>query len=401
MQNRALAVADVVVVGGGISGWSTAYELRKRGFNVVVLEQRFHAYGASGRNPGALWMQLRRTGYELDLARRGARKYEDFVAEYGKVFGHRKEGGLFYFETEEQRAVMLDYVDDRRAAGLDVELLDRNEALKVAETLPATALGAVYCADDSQVDSSGFVKALAAQCVAMGVAKFENTTALSTLRRGDEVYGVRTVRGDVHAAGVVWATGAWSVNLATEGLLLPVATARTGHMSTQPTTLQGHAVLHGPRGVAMCGALSDLPSFRSDLFAGPGLPAGELADFDDVVARTNEGGLFIGSSVDGRGSMNPHISIAATFAMTSAALDRYPDGAELGVTGLWAGLTVETSDGLPLVDRVDGVYVNTGHAWGIASGPVCGELTAQLIAGEPTALGAALHLDRPGLVPPA
>lgn len=401
MQNRALAVADVVVVGGGISGWSTAYELRKRGFHVVVLEQRFHAYGASGRNPGALWMQLRRSGYELELARRGAQKYDDFVAEFGKVFGHRKEGGLFYFETEEQRHVMVDYVDDRRAAGLDVELLDRDEALKVAETLPSTALGAVFCRDDSQVDSSGFVKALADQCVAMGVAKFENTTALSTLRRGDEVYGVRTVRGDVQAAGVVWATGAWSTNLASEGLLLPILTARTGHMSTQPTTLRGNAVLHGPRGVAMCGALSKLSSFKPELFAAPSLPAGELADYDDVVARTNEGGLYIGSSIDGRGSMNPHISLAATAAMTSAALDRYSASAELGVTGLWAGLTVETSDGLPIVDRVDGIYVNTGHAWGIASGPICGELTAQLIAGEPTALGDGLHLDRPGLVPAA
>jgi glycine/D-amino acid oxidase-like deaminating enzyme len=232
----------------------------------------------------------------------------------------------------------------------------------------------------------------------MGVAKFENTTALSTLRRGDEVLGVRTVRGDVHAAGVVWATGAWSTNLATEGLLLPVVTARTGHMSTQPNAMRGHAVLHGPRGVAMCGALSDLPTYRSELFTAPPTPAGSLVDYDDVIARTNEGGLYVGSTIDGVGSMNPHISIAATQAMTAATLERYPESSELGVTGLWAGLTVETSDGLPIVDRVDGVYVNTGHRWGVASGPVCGELTAQLIAGEPTALGPALHVDRPGLV---
>lgn len=401
MQPRALATADIVVVGGGISGWSTAYELRKRGFHVVVVEQRFHAYGASGRNPGALWMQLRRSGTELELARMGAQKYDDFIDEFGRVFTLRKNGGLFYFETDAQRAVMQDYVEDRRRAGLDVTLLDREEALKISDTLPTTALGAVFCPEDSQIDSAGYVNALAAQCVALGVAKFENTTALSTLRTGDDVIGVRTVRGDVHAAGVVWATGAWSPNLASEGIRLPVVTARTGHMRTQPNTMSGNAILHGPRGVAMCGALSDLPTYRPKLFEPPTALPGAVLDYDDVIARTDEGGLYVGSTIDGVGSMNPHISIAATQAMTSAVLDRYPDSAELGVTGLWAGLTVETSDGLPIVDRVDGVYVNTGHRWGVASGPVCGELTAQLIAGEPTALGPALHMDRPGLIAPS
>jgi glycine/D-amino acid oxidase-like deaminating enzyme len=97
-----LAAGDIVVVGAGIVGLCTAWELRKRGFDVVVVEQRFPTYGASGRNPGSLWLQTRRTGTELALAQAGKEKYQEFLGELGDVFDYRNQGGLFFFETDEQ-----------------------------------------------------------------------------------------------------------------------------------------------------------------------------------------------------------------------------------------------------------------------------------------------------------
>src|SRR5689334_6376790 len=97
-----LASADIVVVGAGIAGLSSAWELRKRGFSVVVLEQRFPTYGSSGRNPGCLWVQTRRAGAELDLALAGRAKYEEYIESFGDVFSYRQAGGLFFWETDEQ-----------------------------------------------------------------------------------------------------------------------------------------------------------------------------------------------------------------------------------------------------------------------------------------------------------
>ena len=57
----------------------------------------------------------------------------------------------------------------------------------------------------------------------------------------------------------------------------------------------------------------------------------------------------------------------------------------------------DTPDHLPIVDRVDGVYANVGHAWGIASGPICGQTLAEIIAGEPSKFAEALRADRVGL----
>ena len=392
MNADTLAAADIVVVGAGIVGLCTAWELRRRGFDVVVVEQRFPAFGASGRNPGAIWLQTRRSGVELELARAGKRKYEEFLAEMGDVFEYRNRGGLFFFETEEQGRALEAYVADRLAAGLEVEMVSRKQAAVHSAVLPETAIGAVFCADDAQVDAQHFVNALSAACVRAGVRVFENTAVLATIRQGDAVLGVHTVRGAIYGSGVVWATGAWAANLRMEGIALPMETMRLGLMVTQPIDQGNSALLHGPRGVYGSGALLDLPGFDPELFAAPS----EIA-YDDTIAQNRGGSMYVGSSMDGRGSLNPHISMNATHALITTTLKRYGALADFGVTGLWGGLGCEAPDHLPLVDSTDGAYVNTAHAWGMASGPISGQVMAEIIAGEPSTFAAALRLDRAAL----
>jgi glycine/D-amino acid oxidase-like deaminating enzyme len=85
--------------------------------------------------------------------------------------------------------------------------------------------------------------------------------------------------------------------------------------------------------------------------------------------------------------------------MISTTRERYGQHSHLGVTGLWAGLLSDTPDHLPIVARADGTYLNTGHSWGIGSAPVCGQVLAELIAGEPSEFGEALSVDRDSLRP--
>lgn len=394
MEIGTLDKADMVVVGGGIAGITTAYELRKRGFDVVIVEQRFLAFGASGRNPGALWMQTRRAGTELDIARRSRDLYAEYEEEIGSTFEFRRNGGLFFYETDEQRRILEDYVADRIACGLEMSFVTKAEAASLAVGVPETALGAVYCADDAQIDSTAFVRALGAACQRLGVRRFENTAVLSNIRRGDRVVGVRTVRGEIHAGGVVWATGAWAVNLRSEGIDLPITTRRAGQLVTQPIPYRAGGIVHGPRGVAAVGALIDLPSYDPEAFLPPTAMRAEGNDFDDNIAQSIEGALLLGNSFDGEGSLNPHISMSATQSMIEAALERSPALGELGVTGLWAGLVSDTPDHLPIVDCIDGLYLNVGHSFGIGSGPSCGEAMASLIAGETNPVVTALGAER-------
>jgi len=395
-----LATSDIVVVGAGLAGLCTAFELRRRGFDVAVVEQRFPAFGASGRNPGCLWVQTRRSGAELAIARAAKAKYTEYADELGDVFEYRKLGGLFFFESEEQGRILEDYVRDRRADGIEIELVSAKDATKHAPLLPATAIGAVYCPEDAQIDTQQFIGALSAGIVRSGVRLYENTAVLSVIRQGNHVDGVRTVRGDIRASGVVWATGAWTLNLTAEGIMLPVTTARMGQVVTQPVDQRPSAILHGPRGVVHCGALTDLPLYEPSVFAHPHarlVQGADRLDYDDSLAQNRSGALVIGAGIDAYGSLNPHISVASTEAMISTTLERYPSHAHLGVTGLWAGLMSDTPDHLPIVDRLDAIHVNAGHSWGVASAPVSGQVLAELIAGEQSDFAAALKADRPSL----
>lgn len=393
-STETLATADVVVVGAGITGLCTAWELRQRGFGVVLLDQRFPGYGASSRNPGALWLQTRRAGLELDLARAGKLKYEEYLGVLGDVFDFRREGGLFFFETDEQREVLEAYSEDRRAAGLAIEIVGRKDAAKSCAILPDTAIGAAFCADDAQIDALSFISAMESACVRGGVHFFRNTAVLSTMREGDRVVGVRTVRGEVLASGVVWATGAWATTLRAEGIRLPVETTRVGQLMMQPVESGTSPLVHGPKGVHGSGALTYLASYRPELFAGP---LGGEGGYDDTAMLNRGGSLYIGHTIDGRHSLNPHITLTATNAMTEIGLERYERFADFGVTGLWAGLGCETPDDLPVVDQVEGTYVNVGHAWGVASGPICGQVLAEIIAGERSEFAAGLSAERASL----
>src|SRR5262249_56386628 len=67
--------APVIVVGGGIVGCSTAYELAKEGVPVTLLEQQEVAFGASGRNPGFVWLHCRNPGFALEVSLAARRRY--------------------------------------------------------------------------------------------------------------------------------------------------------------------------------------------------------------------------------------------------------------------------------------------------------------------------------------
>jgi glycine/D-amino acid oxidase-like deaminating enzyme len=142
----------------------------------------------------------------------------------------------------------------------------------------------------------------------------------------------------------------------------------------------------------------DLPELDRAAFAHPHAKAGML-DYDDSIAVNRHGALVIGAGIDGQGSLNPHISLASTDAMISTTRERYGKLANVGVTGLWAGLLSDTADHLPIVDRADGSYVNSGHSWGIGSAPICGQTMAEVIAGETSQFASALSADRASLRP--
>lgn len=136
---------DVLIIGGGIIGSATAYHLARRGASVTLLEASSLAYGATGRNLGYIWVHTRRPGPELELVMHLRRELEGLPEELGAEFGLRTDGGLLYVHTEAQLATLREFVAGRQADGVDIRMLDGDEARSMAPILPDSVIGASFC----------------------------------------------------------------------------------------------------------------------------------------------------------------------------------------------------------------------------------------------------------------
>ncbi len=178
---------DVLVIGGGIVGAASAYHLARRGASVTLLEADRLASGATGRNLGYIWLHTRRPGPELDLVMATRDELETLPEELGADFGLRTNGGLIYFSTEAQGAVMREFVDRRTADGVPMRLLDGDEARALAPILPGQRGRAPrICPLDAQIDSRRYVRAFAtaAQRAGARVAGRDDGADASRPRRG-------------------------------------------------------------------------------------------------------------------------------------------------------------------------------------------------------------------------
>ena len=373
-----LEQTDVIVVGGGISGVSTALALKSRGFDVVLFEQRFLAFGSSGRSLGAVWAHDVTSDDDLADFRATHSWYDDLSDRYGIQTGIDRSGRFVFAETDAEAAALIERVEQQRAMGTVIEDVTPQHARRESGFVPETAVHSVFYPDDARVDLAGLVRDLGMAATRLGVRTYEHTPVLRITRYGDDVTGVLTARGEVRASAVVWAAGPWVQQLQPDGITVPLEVVRVGMLQTQPTS---------PAFPIMATSAAHLAE-RS---------TGRLV-FEETFVQSAEGRLLIGSTFDRAGSLNPHLTADAAMQLIGAFHRRQPQLGLLGVTGLWAGLVGMTADQRPIIDKVGGLYVNVGHSAGAVTGPISGEQIAKLIAGETNESDLArFAIDRPSL----
>lgn len=393
--------ADVVVVGGGTVGISTAFFLASKGHDVVVAEAREVAFGASGRNMGFLHMHNRAAGFQLELARAGRALYDEFSELLGPSFEFQTNGAMTYFYTDEQRQVFKEFVDMRRGQGVGMELLDAEQAREAAPILPPDVIGATFSPEDGQIRTPKFVRSLAQESIRRGVRIRENTPALGLLKSGDAVKGVRTLYGDIPADRVVWCGGVWSTMLKAEGLDVPIRTERLGAIMMGEVEEQLDKILNGPLAVKQYSFYRDLPSYKDEYFTSPNEDSGHGIEHLEVVSKTENGNLFIGCPMDYPDQLDDRMPLGGLKMAIDALLEQFPNYRSLGVEGTWTGLIPATADAMPILDEVDalpGLVLATGHVFGNLAGPITGKLVSELISGDELSLPIdELALDRPAL----
>ena len=140
-----------VVVGAGIVGTWHAVELVEAGFRVEHLEADAAPTGASVRNFGLVWISGRRTGPELDAARRARRRWEEIGAEVPGV-GFRANGSLTVATSDAERAVMVEYAHSSQAADRAAAFLDPEQVRACNPAVAGDVAGAQHCRADGVVE---------------------------------------------------------------------------------------------------------------------------------------------------------------------------------------------------------------------------------------------------------
>lgn len=387
----ALDQAQVVVVGGGIVGVSTAYYLKKEGFDVVLVEQRELAYGASGRNAGYLFLHTRNPGIALDLSRAGVQIYkEEFLPVLGNTFEFRQNGSMIYFYTEEQKKVFEEFVEARRNDGLDMHLIGAEEAKKRAKILPEGVLGASYCAEDGQIRTPRLVRALGNECARLGVRIYENNAALGVITVNGETKGVKTANGDIYADRVVLASGVWTKLLGeTMGITIPVYPERLGVIKTAPLPKLVDTILYGPLAAKQYELFRKLPSYKDEYFSDSNEKTSIGLEHLELLAQVEDGSLLLGCPMDYPNSLDMNPTLEGLKLTIDRFLEQWPEYSGLGVEAIWSGLLPYTADTLPIIDEVEsskGLYIAAGHVFGNLAGPITGKLISEMISGKPTSL---------------
>ncbi len=374
---------DVIIIGAGIVGSATAYYLAKGGARVHVLDGQGPAWGASGRNPGFVWLHTRAEGTQMSLALAGRRLYDDLADELDD-FEFRRCGGMIYF-FEDQAALFPQFVVNRQAAGLPMELLGPAAARETCPILPEDIAGATFNPLDAHLNPEKLVLALAAATERLG-GRFESRVQVTGLEvRNGKCVGVRTRDGIRMAATVVVAAGAWSQRLFEPlGLPLPIVPMRLQMAETEPTEISFSPVLYGPTGVKQYALTKDIPGYSQELFTHPletVLPGLELLE---LAAQRADGRIMLGCPMDFVG-YDDRPTVAGLALTCGVLADHLPAVKDLPVSRTWAGLLPQTPDALPIlgpIEAVGGLILAAGHVFGVAAGPVSGKIVAQHILGQ-------------------
>jgi len=199
--------ADVVVIGAGIHGASTAFHLARRGARVIVLERSVAGAGATGRSSGLVRMHYDLAA-ESALARRSFDYFSDWPNQVGGECGFVRTGFVRIVAPELEDALRAN-VADQLGLGVNTSVIS---AADVRELAPGMTVDdftfAAYEPDSGYADPTGACASLLAAARTHGAQVQQGSAVQSIEVDGERVVGVRTARGAISAPVVVLAAGA-------------------------------------------------------------------------------------------------------------------------------------------------------------------------------------------------
>jgi heterotetrameric sarcosine oxidase beta subunit len=367
---------DVVIVGGGGHGLSTAYYLaREFGVrNVAVIEKGYLGSGNIGRNTTIV-----RSNYLLPDSIRfydhSVKMWENLSHElnYNVMFSQR--GILNLAHSPGQADDYIRRGNAMRHGGGDGVWLSPSEIARFAPGVDVSAnarfpvIGGLLQPRAGTARHDAVAWGYARGADRLGVDIIENCELTGFIRDGDRVTGVRTTRGDISAKKVgVAVAGSTGRVMKLAGIdRLPIEShVLQAFVSESLKPLVGGVVTFG---------------------------GGHL-----YMSQSDKGGLVFGGDIDGYNSYAQRGNLPVVEDVMSEMVAMFPAVARLRLLRSWGGVMDMSMDGSPIITKgpLPGMYLNCGWCYGgFKATPASGLAFAHTIArDEPHSINAAYTLDR-------
>lgn len=348
--------APVVIIGGGIAGCATAYNLAKRGVHALLLERATFGFEASGRNAGGVRAQCRDTTPDRLLAMRSIELWQTLHEELGAETEYMQGGTIRLADNEDRMAELRAQAEEELADGLHVEVWNKDQLYRHSPFLAAGNIGAKYCPTDGVANPKLVAPAFAAAAERLGARTWEQTEVDAVLTDGGKVVGVQAhnEHGDwtIETPLVVHAAGPWTPQLSSDlDISIPVVGSRTIIARTEPTS----------------------PLFTEFI---SGHDAG-------VFARPDKRGCIHIGAVGQPINSFEACTEADVYAYMEKRTNLIPALGELDIAEVWWGTLAMTPDKQPVmgrVDQLDGYILAAGFSGhGFCLGPAVGQQVSELI----------------------
>ncbi len=362
--------AEVVIIGGGVSGLSSAYFLASAGVDVVVLEKGLIGGEASARNGGSMSPRADEP-FAIPMATRARETWKTMDEELGYPTEFIHEGRLQVAMWEEEMDLVRAMAVNAPKFGVEAKEVDPEEMRSLVPELTDRALGGMYFPNAGHSNPQRAVQAYAWACQDRGGRIYQDTAVIGVDVAGGRVRGVETSRGAVTADVVVSAAGPQSGLIGDMvGLHVPVAPGRVEIITTVPLESRFTTYIAG-------NGLYGRQTLRGNLVFGGG-----PHEWVDVEV--------------GKTPPKPNTPLVRNISRRLAEL--FPALEDTRVLRSWAGVVEQTPDSIPIIDKVNEpegfvVVCVSGNGFGLS--PATGLAVKELIVdGECAVDISAFRFDR-------
>ena len=351
---------DVVIIGGGVHGLSTAYYLGQMGItDVAVLDKDYLGGGASARSTAIIRSNYL-TAEAIPFFRESHKLYQGLASELGFNLLFDEMGRLDIGHSESSVYWLRLRAEFNQLLGVDSRIIGPAEIkelvppIDLREGKPLPIMAALYHPPAGVVRHDAVVWGMARGADRAGVELHPFTEVTGITRENGRVTGVETPSGRIGAGVVVSATAGWTSTItAMVDLDVPIVTFPLQACVTEPVKPYVHTTISS-------------------------------ADLHVYVYQTDRGELVIGGPVDPYSTYSQKSTLDMLHELAASTLELLPDLRDINILRQWAGLCDMTPDYAPIMGKVnglDGFILNCGWGtWGFKAAPASGRTTAELIA---------------------